>query len=90
MKAYEKPMVFAESFELMEHISGICTEDFFDLATHRGTDKCGIAINGKEIKPYDLVFVTDTICNFAQIDEDQNGDCYQGVFYSEASVAFAS
>ena len=35
MKAYEKPMVFAESFELMEHIAGICTEDFFDLATHR-------------------------------------------------------
>ena len=45
-KTYEKPMLFAESFELAEHVAGTCYLDSMNTPTHRSVLSCGFRVNG--------------------------------------------
>ena len=91
MKTYEKPMLYAESFELVEHIAA-CSDIYFDKMTHRGFDKgCAFAPNGIVDGPMDLVFLSDNSkCNIVAPNTDDNPTCYQGTFVEDGSVVFAS
>ena len=46
-KVYEKPMLYAESYELVEHVAGGCALDGMNSPTHRDLDHCGFRVNGK-------------------------------------------
>lgn len=45
-KVYEKPMLYAESYELVEHVAGGCALDGMNTPTHRDLDSCGFRVNG--------------------------------------------
>lgn len=65
-KVYEKPQLFAESFELTEHIGQNCNPDVFSLTTHRNSSDCYVDFDGLHL------FMSDTKqdCNF---DQDEEG-----------------
>lgn len=44
-KVYEKPMLYAESYELAEHIAGGCALDDMNTPTHRSLESCGFRIS---------------------------------------------
>ena len=95
MKAYEKPMLYAEEFALVEHITSNCSPDVIGMATfHSLADKSGMDVNGDGGKT-NIVFKTENTCSFYQdpnaIDPNPSMDaiCYQGLFTSN-SVAFSS
>ena len=45
-KVYEKPMLYAESYELAEHVAGGCALDGMNTPTHRSLESCGFRVNG--------------------------------------------
>lgn len=57
-KIYEKPMLYAESYELVEHVAGGCGVDEMSTATLRSADQCGFKINGNSA----VAFQTESIC----------------------------
>ena len=95
MKAYEKPMLYAEEFALVEHITSNCSPNIMGMATfHRLGEGCGMKVNGDD-GDNGIVFKTEASCSFYQdptaIDPSPSMDaiCYQGLFTSN-SVAFSS
>ena len=44
-KVYEKPMLYAESYELAEHIAGGCALDDMNTRTPRSLESCGFRIS---------------------------------------------
>ena len=40
-KVYEKPMLYAESYELAEHVAGGCALDDMNQPTLRSLESCG-------------------------------------------------
>ena len=46
-KVYEKPMLYAESYELAEHVAGGCALDDMNQPTLRSLESCGFRANGK-------------------------------------------
>ena len=92
MKAYEKPMLYAEEFALVEHITSNCSPNIMDMATFQSLGEgCGMDVNGDG----SIVFASENSCTFYQdptaIDPNPSMDaiCYQGLFTSN-SVAFSS
>ena len=57
-KIYEKPMLYAESYELVEHVAGGCGVDEMSTATTRDLSQCGFHINGNSA----VAFQTESIC----------------------------
>ena len=95
MKAYEKPMLYAEEFALVEHITSNCSPNVIGMATfHSLAEECGMKVNGDDGNN-GIVFKTEDSCSFYQdpsaIDPNpsMNFICYQGLFTSN-SVAFSS
>ena len=58
-KIYEKPMLYAESYELVEHVAGGGGVDEMSTATLRSADQCGFKINGNSAV---VAFQTESIC----------------------------
>ncbi len=57
-KVYEKPMLYAESYELVEHVAGGCALDGMNSPTHRDLDHCGFKVNGNSA----IAFQKDSVC----------------------------
>ncbi|MBQ6403104.1 MAG: hypothetical protein IJI27_04290 [Oscillospiraceae bacterium] len=101
-KTYVKPAVYAESFELMEHVAGDClTGDNFSGALHRGNQGCGYDIGGvvlfgqgqngcgnDEFQAM-MAFAGSNADNPAQVAKDLGLECYNS-FYDQAMNFFAS
>lgn len=58
-RVYSKPMLFAESYELAEHIAGTCGVDAMSQANLRDLVSCGLKINGQDA----VAFQTEGICH---------------------------
>lgn len=58
-RVYTKPMLFAESFELTEHIAGGCATDELGIPNLRDLTTCGLKINGQDA----VAFQTEGICH---------------------------
>ena len=92
-KPYRKPALFAETFELNEHIAGNCSVSGY--ANHKGIESCGFD-NGDPNGP---IFISSK-CNYDptgglfQTDEDlQDPNVNPGCYYSnfaEGYIAFSS
>lgn len=87
-KAYEKPMLYAESYELMEHVAGGCALDGMNMPTHRDTTKCGFRVNGGNA----IAYQTANVCiGWWNDDFDEPFDdifCYNT--FLDTSAMFAS
>ncbi len=88
-KIYEKPMLYAESYELVEHVAGNCALDGMNTPTHRDVDTCGFRINGNSA----IAFQKESVCTgwFDPLFPDQPLDdifCYN-TFLDQAAM-FAS
>lgn len=57
-RVYAKPMLFAESFELAEHIAGTCATDAMSEANLRDLVSCGLKIGGQDA----VAFQSENIC----------------------------
>lgn len=57
-KIYEKPMLYAESYELVEHVAGSCALDGMNQPTHRDLSQCGFEVNGGSA----IAFQTKSVC----------------------------
>ena len=79
-KEYTKPLLFAESFELMEHISQTCGKiaGIGGIATHWDNKSCGFRTAGA----YDdsaIVFASEPTCNQLEAyDDDFIFEIYHG------------
>ena len=74
-KKYSKPALYAESFQLVEHISSLCSTDFKSVAGHADQFQCCFfdEITGEKL------FLTDTY-NCEVKDDDFEGtyfNCYE-------------
>ncbi len=88
-KIYEKPMLYAESYELVEHVAGGCTLDGMSTATHRNADSCGFRVNGEST----VAFEKQSVCVgwFDPLFPDQPLDdifCYNS--FQDPAAMFAS
>ena len=63
---YEKPVLYAESFELLEHIGTNCNPDAFALTNAKNSSDCYVDFDGLHL------FMSDTKqdCNY---DQDVEG-----------------
>lgn len=100
-KCYTKPVLYMESFELLEHIAGGClTGDNFAGAQHRDGN-CGYNIGGVVLFGYGqngcgdeefqemLAFAESSATDPAQVAKDLGLECYNS-FYDSAMQFFAS
>lgn len=56
-KVYEKPMLYAESYELAEHIAGGCALDGMNTPTTRDLGSCGFEISNGTV-----AFQSQSVC----------------------------
>ena len=76
-QSYQKPVLFAESFDLMEHVAGNCGleqyEDEFKV-THRNGGQCYISY--KDDPEWQMFMNGNTLCTDAANVENGVIECY--------------
>lgn len=75
-KTYTKPALYAESFELAEHIAATCAGTQPGASTHWNSDTCGFRLDGPGTGAHILFNVgVVSACTAAGL-EDSVVDCY--------------
>ncbi len=88
-KIYEKPMLYAESYELVEHVAGNCYLDTMNTPTHRSLDNCGFKVNGDSA----IAFQKSDVCKgwFDPLfPEDPLDDVFCHNTFADMAAMFAS
>lgn len=95
-KPYSKPRIYAESFELLEHIASCSVQTGVTNATYRDPDSCafeegGVALFNDGVKGCTNViapfFNGDVVAFVESLDPEAGGGCYNA--FSNGNV-FAS
>lgn len=87
-KAYRKPVFYAESFQMVDHIASGCDMDPYNIPHYLQKDSCTMGINEDSIQ----IFTNSTLNNLCALiaePSDVELGCYNS-FSDPSSVMFSS